>query len=77
MLREVGLFEPARLQHRHRQRVAHHQHRGGAGGRREIERARFLGHPHIQDDIAVSGDGRFGRSGQADDFDRKPLQRGN
>ena len=46
--REIALLETARLQHRHRQRVAHHEHRRRAGRRREVERTRFLGNFDVQ-----------------------------
>jgi hypothetical protein len=37
-----------RIEQGHRQRVAQCQHGGGAGGRRQIERARFLRHRGVE-----------------------------
>ena len=59
ILREIALLETARLQNRHRQRIAHHEHRGGAGGGREIERTRFLRHVHVEHHIAVARERGF------------------
>ena len=75
MPRIILFLETARLQNRHGQRVAHDHHGGGAGGRGQVERARFLGHPHVQDDVAVARQGGSHRAGDADDFDREALQR--
>ena len=73
---EIALLEAARLQDGHRQRVAHDQHGGGAGGRREIERARLLGHFDVERNVAVPGERGFQVAGEGDDLDGKPFQRG-
>ena len=45
---EILFIETARLHHRHRQRVAHHQRVDGAGGWRQMHRAGLALHGDIQ-----------------------------
>jgi len=51
--REVLPGEAARLEHRYRERIAHGERSGGAGGGREIQRAGFLGHADIERTLAA------------------------
>ena len=46
--REIFGGETARFEQRHGQRIAHGEHRRGAGGGRKIERAGFLGHADVE-----------------------------
>ena len=48
---EVLLPEALGDEQRHRQRVAERQRRGGAGGRHEVQRARFLRHAAVERDV--------------------------
>ena len=50
-VREVLLPEALAHEQRHRERVAQRQRRRGAGGRREVERARFLVHAAVERDV--------------------------
>ena len=49
--REIFRRETTRFQQRDGQRIAHHQRGGGAGGRRQPQRAGFLRHLDAQVDI--------------------------
>ena len=48
---EVGLAEAVALEQRDRERVAERQRGGRAGGRREAERAGFLGDARVEHDV--------------------------
>ena len=50
---EVLGVEAARVQQRHRQRVAQRQLRGGAGGGRQVQRAGFLLDAAVEHDVGV------------------------
>ena len=49
--REVLLAEALAHQQRHRQRVAERERRGRAGGRRQVQRAGFLGDAAVERDV--------------------------
>jgi hypothetical protein len=51
--REVLFGEAARLEQRHRQRIADRQRRRGAGGGREIQRAGLRRHADIEMHVAA------------------------
>ncbi|MCY1553588.1 hypothetical protein D9M68_900880 [compost metagenome] len=52
---EVFLAEAARVQHRHRQRIAQRQRGGGACRWRQVERAGFLFHARVQVRVSQLG----------------------
>ena len=72
----VLLPKAARLQDRHGQRVAQHQHGGGAGGGGQVERAGLAGDLDVEHHVAVFRQRGFERAGERNDFDREPFQRG-
>ena len=76
MFREILLGKAACFQHRHGQGIAEREHGSGAGGGREIEGASFLGHLHVQHDIAVPGETGSESASKADDLHGKTLERG-
>jgi len=67
--REVVLVEAARFQENHRQRIPEGKHGGGAGGRRQIERTRFLRDAHIEYQMRCSSERRLCISRDGYDLD--------
>ncbi len=57
---EILLLDPPRFEQHHRQRVAHREHGGGTGSRREIERAGLAGDLHVEVNIGFAGQARLG-----------------
>lgn len=76
ILGEVALFEAARLQNRHCERIAHDQSCGGAGSWGEIEGAGFSGNVDVQNNIAVAGKRGFQAAGEGNDFYREAFDGG-
>ena len=76
MLGEFFFGETAGVEEGHGEGVAEGEHGGGAGSGREIERAGFLGNFDVEDEVAVAGEGGFGRGGETDDGDGKALESG-
>ncbi len=71
---EVVGGEAARLQQGDRQRVAHRQRGGGAGGRRQVQRAGLLGDADVQVDLRRTRQRRIGTAGHGDQRVALPLE---
>ena len=67
--------QAAQLEQRHGEGVAHRERRGRARGRRQVHRARLLGHAHVEDDVALAGERRVGIAGEQHDRHAEPLER--
>ncbi|MCY1231641.1 hypothetical protein D9M72_440980 [compost metagenome] len=63
---EVFLTKAARIEHRHRQRIAERQRRGGAGRRRQVQRAGFFLDRRVQVDVGQLGQVGVGVAGDRD-----------
>ena len=65
--REIFGGEAARFEQRDRERIAQRQRGGGAGGRRERERAGFGGHAGVQVHVGFARERRTGAAGHRDE----------
>ncbi len=71
---EIFTGKAAGFQQGNRQRVPHDQGRGGAGGRRQAQRAGFFFNADVEMDIGVPGQGRIRVAGHCHDFDADAFQ---
>jgi len=73
--REILGAETTRFEQGDGQRVAHRELRGGRCGRRQIQRAGFLGHTRVQMHIGMGGQRRFRVPGHRDQLGALALER--
>src|SRR5688572_24089907 len=72
--REILASKALFLEQRDREGVAQRERRGGAGGGREVMRARFLSHPRIECDIGMTSERRLRDTGQRNGANAEALE---